>query len=228
MAADLNIIVVEDNDSLRLVTVEILRQLGHQVQGLACAEDIDDMAGGVTADIFILDLNLPGEDGISLATRLRKAQPEVGIIMVTARIQTTDKMTGYESGADIYLCKPLAPEELLAAINALARRLKPVAQTDSHLVLDVNKLRLANEQSDISLTANEATLLVTFIRAPEQRLESWQLIELLSKDETFSKENLEVHITRLRNKLKQLSNDHQPIKAIRKFGYQLCLHVKLK
>jgi DNA-binding response OmpR family regulator len=172
MATGLSIIVVEDNDSLRLVTVEILRQQGHQVQGLACAEDIDDAAGGVTADIFILDLNLPGEDGISLATRLRKAQPEVGIIMVTARIQSVDKTTGYECGADIYLCKPVAPEELLAAINALARRLKPVAQTNSHLVLDVNKLTLASEQGEVSLSANEATSLIAFIRAPEQRLES--------------------------------------------------------
>ncbi len=228
MVTGLNIVVVEDNDSLRLVTVEVLRQQGCYVQGLACAEDIDDTAGGIAADVFILDLNLPGEDGISLALRLRKAQPEVGIIMVTARIQTNDKMTGYDCGADIYLCKPVAPEELISAVNALARRLKPVVQTGRQLVLDVSKLKLASEQGEVSLSANEATLLVAFIRAPEQRLESWQLIELLSKDETFSKENLEVNITRLRNKLKQLSTDNQPLKAIRKFGYQLCLSAKLK
>ncbi len=228
MVTGLNIVVVEDNDSLRLVTVEVLRQHGCYVQGLACAEEIDDAAGGVAADIFILDLNLPGEDGISLASRLRKAQPEVGIIMVTARVQTKDKMTGYDCGADIYLCKPVAPEELLSAVNALARRIKPISPTDNGLVLDVNKLKLSGAQGEVSLTANEVTLLSAFIRAPEQRLESWQLIELLSKVQTFSKENLEVHITRLRNKLKQLSTDNQPIKAIRKFGYQLCLSAKLK
>lgn len=228
MATRLNIIVVEDNDSLRQVTVEILRQHGHRVQGLACAEDIDDAAGGVFADIFILDLNLPSEDGISLASRLRKAQPEVGIIMVTARVQIKDKASGYDVGADLYLCKPVAQEELMSAINALARRLKRTAQPDDSLVLDMGKLTLTGKHGETTLTSHEAATLAAFLRAPEQRLESWQLMELHSKSEGFSKENLEVCITRLRNKLKLITSEPHPIKSIRKFGYQFCLRVKLQ
>lgn len=80
MATALNIIVVEDHDTLREVTVALLAEQGHKVIGLACAEALDDEAGGRVADIYLLDLNLPGENGISLARRIRHAQPNVGKI----------------------------------------------------------------------------------------------------------------------------------------------------
>ena len=120
LPSSLSIIVVEDHDSLRMVTVEMLRQNGHNVIGLECAEDLDDEAGGQYADIFIIDLNLPNEDGLSLTRRIKKVNPNVGVIMMTARHQLSDRVIGYESGADIYLIKPVNPAELLAAITALS------------------------------------------------------------------------------------------------------------
>lgn len=124
MAAGLNIIVVEDHDDLREVTVEALCALGHRVRGLACAEDLDAALRAAPADLLVLDLNLPGEDGISLARRVRGVRPELGIIMVTVRGEIRDKIEGYGSGADLYLAKPTSNEELEAAIAALARRLR--------------------------------------------------------------------------------------------------------
>jgi DNA-binding response OmpR family regulator len=226
MAANLNIVVVEDNDSLRLVTVTILRQQGHQVIGLACAEEIDDVAGGTLADIFVLDLNLPGEDGISLARRIRKANPNVGIIMVTARIQSQDKTLGYDSGADIYLPKPAEPGELLAAIKALARRIKPEnTHTPNTLVLDLTRLQLQGPAGEAGVTRAESTLLNALARAPGQQLEYWQIAEALGDtQDSLSKSNLEVKIFRLRKKIAQVGGE-DAINAIRLKGYQLCINL---
>jgi DNA-binding response OmpR family regulator len=175
---------------------------------------------------MVIDLNLPGEDGISLARRIRQSQPDIGIIMVTARNQVSEKMHGYENGADIYLTKPTSIEELSAAIHALSRRLKPSAT--AALKLDLNKLSLSGEQSEVNLTAHEAMLLAALVRAPGHMVEYWQLIEILSKDETnYSKASLEVQIVRLRKKLQLADAGEHSIKAIRQMGYQLCLQVKI-
>ena len=209
---------------MRIVTVDFLRQQGHSVVGLACAEDLDDAAGGALADIFIVDLNLPGEDGISLVRRIRKVQPEVGIIMVTARNQTQDKTLGYQSGADIYLSKPVAPDELLAAINALARRLKPtIAESTNALSLNLQRLYLLGPEGEASVTQAEVVILTTLARAPGQRLEYWQIAEALGgAPEALSKSNLDVKIFRLRKKIVQAGGGENAIKAIRMHGYQLC------
>lgn len=226
MGTLLNIIVVEDNDALREVTVAALCGEGHHVVGVDCAEALGDMANAVQVDLMVIDLNLPGEDGISLTRRIRQSQPNIGIIMVTARGQTAEKMEGYESGTDIYLTKPTSLDELVAAIHALSRRIKPVAQATSSLKLDLNRLTLSGNLNEVKLTSHEATLLAAFVRAPGQRLESWQLIDLLGKGETgYSKASLEVQIVRLRKKLMQVGDDKQPIKAIRQLGYQLCMQV---
>lgn len=222
----LNIIVVEDHDALREVTVTALRGEGHHVIGVGCAEALAEMTNATQIDLMVIDLNLPGEDGLSLTRRIRANQPGIGIIMVTARGQLAEKMEGYESGADIYLTKPTSVEEINAAIQALSRRLKPAAQAISALKFDPRNLCLSGEENEVRLTAHEAALLSAFIRAPGHRLEYWQLIELLGKAETnYSKASLEVQIVRLRKKLVQAGGDEQPIKAIRQLGYQLCVQV---
>lgn len=224
----LSIIVVEDHDALREVTVEALREKGHHVIGVDCAEALVEIENAINVDLMLIDLNLPGEDGISLTRRIRICHPDVGIIMVTARGKIAEKLEGYESGADIYLTKPTTVEELHAAIQALSRRLIPVVQTTSDLKLDLTKLILSGVEGDVALTSHEANLLAAFALAPGRRLENWQLIKLLGKNETdYSKSSLEVQIVRLRKKLLQVGVDNQPIKAIRQIGYQLCTKVKI-
>lgn len=224
----LNIIVVEDHDSLRIVTVNMLSEQGYSVIGLACAEDLDDIAGGKSADIFIIDLNLPDEDGISLTKRIRKANPHVGIIMVTARTRLEDKVLGYESGADIYLAKPVEPVELLATISALSRRVASERSNETNLILDSSRLILQSEFTQISVNQAEATLLQALARAKNQQLEHWQLIEAIGKEDTFNKSHLEVKIHRLRQKFVQLGEDKNVIKNVRQQGYQLCLHLIIR
>jgi DNA-binding response OmpR family regulator len=130
-SASLNIVLVEDHDLLRTVTQSVLTDSGHKVLALSCSEEVDDAISSMSPDLYILDLNLPGEDGLSLAKRIRQSHPRVGIIMTTARTDVADRLDGYESGADIYLPKPTDPSELLAAAVALARRLRPEHGVDS-------------------------------------------------------------------------------------------------
>jgi len=227
MDTALNIVVVEDHDALREVTVEALCNMRHNAIGVDCAEALADEIGAFPIDLLVVDLNLPGEDGISLARRLRSVQPDVGIIMVTARNQISEKLSGYESGADLYLTKPTSLEELGAAVGALARRLKRSEQARPGFVLNRAGLVLQGPRDSVGLSAHEAAMLSALMRAPGNRLESWQLIELSGKEEEVSKHTLEVRIDRLRKKLVQAGAADQPIKAVRGLGYQLCVKVML-
>jgi DNA-binding response OmpR family regulator len=227
MDTGLNIIVVEDHDALREVTVEALHAMGHTVVGIDCAEKLDDEYAALIPDLLVIDLNLPGEDGISLARRIRAAQPDAGIIMVTARAKIGDKLTGYESGADLYLTKPTSPEELGAAVQALARRIKGSALHSAYR-LHLSAQILHGPQGEAPLSPQETAMLAAFARAPAGRLESWQLIELSGKTEAkFTKGALEVQIVRLRKKLSYAGLDKQALKSIRGWGYQLCARVTL-
>lgn len=220
----LNIIVVEDHDALRKITVDALHGMGHEVIGVDCAEAIDDEVATFPADLMIIDLNLPGEDGISLARRIRTAQPNIGIIMLTARRQIDDKQAGYENGADLYLTKPTSIIELGAAVAALGRRVKRSTEAKSTLQLSLSGLYLRGADTIVSLSAYEAAMLSSLARASGQRLEYWQLMELAGKSENaFSKSTLEVQVVRLRKKLIQAGSSEHPIKSVRGKGYQLCI-----
>lgn len=224
----LNIIVIEDHDALREITVKALQSMGHEVMGIDCAEALVDEIGVRPIDLLLLDLNLPGENGISLARRLRLVQPEIGIIMLTARNQIPDKLIGYESGADIYLTKPTSIEELGAAVQALARRIKHHKREQPSFVLDFATLCLRTSNTMVHLSPLEMGMMAAFARAPEQRLEHWQLIAISTAPETeLHKNTLEVQIARLRKKLIQVGAGEFPLRSIRGQGYQLCLKITL-
>lgn len=227
----LKIIVVEDHDDLREMTVEALCEQGHHAIGVDSAEALSDWLG-MPPDVMVIDLNLPGEDGISLAQRVRATQPGIGIIMLTARSNAVDRTNGYQSGADIYLTKPTSEEELGAALQAVARRLKPPGAVPDQRVfvftLDMQRLMLSGPQAQVSLNALEATVVSALASALWQRLENWQLLKLLAKSEaSYTKARLEVLIFRLRKKLVQAGADEYAIKVIRQVGYQLGVAVRV-
>ena len=229
MDTKLNILVVEDHDDLRDATVAALINLGYHASGVDCAEAMDEALARLSADILLLDLNLPGEDGLSIARRLRAAQQGIGIIMVTARNRTQDVMTGYGSGADIYVTKPVSPGELNAAITALARRVKPAAPDARQLRLDIKGLRLTGPHVAVDLSSNECHLLAALAQARDQRLETWQLLELLAKKaDEAEKRALTVQIVRLRKKIEQAGAPEPTIKSIRGSGYQLCISLHIE
>ena len=229
----LNIAIVEDHDALREIMVEVLRREGHHVQGLDCAEALDDSLIRSHIDLLISDLNLPGADGYSLTRRFRAAHPLAGIIMVTARDALRDKVEGYEVGTDMYLAKPVSPEELVAAVNTVARRLQAQrmqgkAQTVMSLELDSRRSLISGPLGNCTLVAAESTLLTALARAPDQQLEVWQLLELLSLDlDTNTKATFEVRLARLRKKLVQVGAEKSSLRAIARGTYQLAVTLRI-
>ncbi len=223
MDTRLNIVVIEDNDDLREATVDALRGRGYRVLGLECAEALPEESSWQRIDILVVDLNLPGEDGLTLAARVRALQPDIGIIMVTARGLPTDKLVGYETGADIYMTKPVSLEELSAAIRSLSRRLHSgVPACGQQLHMSDQRLQCGPQGPEVPLTPQEAALLAALARVADQRLETWQLIEILDKGSADDpKAALEIAITRLRKKFEQARCSTLHIRSIRGWGYQL-------
>ena len=227
MAAPLTVLLVEDHDALRELLVDHLQSVGHHVLAAPSAEAVDEHFPQRRVDLYLLDLNLPGEDGLSLARRLRAAEPQVGIVMLTARDRLSDRVLGYADGADAYLPKPVEVEELDAVIGALARRLR--GSDSPSLLLDRDRHLLCGAGAQVRLSAAEAALLAGLARAPERSLESWQLIELLGKPVAqYRKASLEVHIVRLRAKLAEAGTQGDSIIALRGRGYRLLPTVHLR
>lgn len=228
----LNIVLVEDHDILRQMLQQALQEAGHQVVALSCAEELEDVAGGQPADLFLIDLNLPGEDGLSLTERVRAAYPLAGLIVVTARSGLQDKLEGYARGADLYLTKPLEVPELCAAVAALGRRRQRVeglmAQQQTFTLSQQQMTLTKTGQAPVHLTAAESAMLVAFSRAPGQRVAYWQIAETLGLDlQNYAKASLEVRIVRLRKKLVEAGAEAGCIEAVRGHGYQLCIAVQV-
>ena len=229
MAPSLNIAIVEDNDELRESIADALEAAHHKVVALDCAEALPEVASFQAFDLIIVDINLPGEDGFSLAKRIRQTQSDVGIIIMTARNESRDKKEGYAIGADIYMTKPLDLDVLMAAIESLGRRLSNQYTVNYELVLDKHHMSISNHQGQSAhLTPTEMSLLIGFSLSANLRLEKWQIIEILKKDEADDPARAMVLIiVRLRKKLESLGIGASAIQMIRGWGYQLCVSLKV-
>lgn len=226
----LHILVVEDNDSLREATVDFLNASGHHVTGVASAEEVDDTPTRDVPDLYLIDVNLPGENGLALSQRVRGSQPLAGIVLMTARGRLHDRLDGYGHGADNYLIKPVEQTELLACIGSLSFRLKAsrLAQRPG-LVLDSQALQLLGPLSQVPLTRGESLLLAAFCRAAGQKLERWQAMQLVdSKDKGLLPANLEMRVSALRRKLSQCGAPDNAILTLRGFGYALNCPVEVR
>ena len=227
MTEALTVVVVEDSEILRSMVASRLRRQGHQVHAVVDAEAVDRDLGGVHPDLYLLDVTLPGEDGFALARRLRAAEPNVGIVMVTGRTAVDDRVTGYAAGADAYLSKPIVFEELDAIILAVARRVRP--GTDDLFVLDAVTGVLRGPAGEAHLPAGQVAMLEGLARASDRTLTSPQLINLLGHDPAiYRKASLEVQIVRLRERLIAVGAAADALLAIRGVGYRLTLDLKVR
>ena len=225
----LHILMVEDNDSLREATQAFLVRHGHQVTAVASAEEVDDTPTRDVPDLYLIDVNLPGESGFSLAERIRQSHPRAGIVLMTARGQLQERLQGYTCGADNYLVKPVEQAELLVCVQSLARRLKPEAQSEqADLALDTQALSLKGPLSTVAVTYAESLLLCAMSRAVGQKLERWQAMQLIdSKDKGLGPANLEMRISSLRKKISACGVPADAIHTIRGFGYALTCRVTI-
>lgn len=224
----LRIMVIEDYEVLRDTICRVLSEDGHEVVGVAMAEDVDDTPTGFVPDLYIVDLNLPGEDGISLAARIRRSEPGAGVVIVSARKAVADRIDGYSSGANIYLTKPVSLEELRAVVAGFAQRLVELNRNkEGSFVLHLMRMQVSGPTNSTRVTQAEQVLLAAFARAAQQSLEHWQVAAHLGQGEELSKENLEVKLGRLRKKLIACGAPAPAIQSIRGVGYRLCLPVRV-
>lgn len=218
-----SLIVVEDNETLRDELVLYLSEEGFAVRGVGTGLELNESIEVMPADILILDLNLPDEDGISITRRIRNALPTVGIILLTARLRSADRLEGYANGADVYLTKPTRPEELVAVVKNLFSRLG-VGMRPAPWQLDMAGFMLQSPKGlQIELTANEARLLMA-LTVNGQFLDHAALLSRFggeAQSEKINKARLEVLISRLRTKLGPHVSNGFDIRAVRGQGYQL-------
>lgn len=227
MDTPLKIALVEDNDDLRDLLVRDISKGGYFVQAAECGEALDDLAAQVVFDLLVLDLNLPGEDGLSIAQRYKRANPNLYIIMLTARGREQDRITGYDSGADMYLTKPVSSAELMAAIGSVSRRF---TQSDEPLevVLTVRTMILTGHKP-VELNRQEVVILKGLIESPNGNLPYYRLLELCGEEvvDENAKATLEVRMVRLRKKMADAGIEGKGIRAIRSEGYQLLQRIKI-
>ena len=226
--------VVEDDRLLRQEIEIHLRANQFTVHGLSSGAALDDLVTPEPIDMYIIDLNLPGEGGLSICKRLRQTLPNAGIVIMTARVALHDRLAGYShGGADFYLTKPISPDELVMVLLSLGRRVKKLsADGEWNLSLRDRILLGPDPWQKLRLTSREKTLLVALSHAKDNTLESGALCDLFSaedSDEGMSKHALEELIARLRKKFKtaQGPESEPAIKSVWGVGYQLCVPINL-
>ena len=226
-----SILVVDDDPRLcRLVSRQLTRE-GYSVRTAAGGEEMRRLISEALPDLVILDLMLPGEDGFSLARELR-AQSSVGIVMLTGKTDTVDKIVGLEMGADDYVTKPFDERELLARVRSVLRRVNDDTReqpADANIArfdgwsLDLNAYELVSPDGDpVHLTGHEFQLLAALVRHGHRVLTRDAILELLSgRDWTPEDRSVDVLVGKLRRKLE--SDPHAPklIKTVRGVGYIL-------
>jgi len=226
----ISVLLVEDNITLREELSDFLRAEGFTVKVAGDGLEMNSAIERGMPDILILDLNLPFEDGIDITKRIRASLPELGIIILSARVRSSDRKDGYESGADIYLTKPTNPVELVSVIQNLHRRLNP-AKSSANWLLDTIKNTLTTPEGvDVKVTGSETLLLKELVLhgrfATHEDLISY--VGNPDKDEESNKLRIEVLISRLRKKLSPHVDPALFINVLRGRGYQLKIPVELK
>jgi two-component system phosphate regulon response regulator PhoB len=220
------ILVVEDEPAIQELISCNLELAGHQALRAENAEQALEMVRTALPDLVVLDWMLPGMSGIELARRLRadRRTHEVPVIMLTARADEADKLTGLESGADDYLVKPFSPRELNARVKAVLRRRAPQATDDlvepGGLALDPSSHRVTGNGRTLTLGPTEFRLLHFFMTHSERVYSRAQLLDQVWGDHVFVEERtVDVHIRRLRKALEPTGHDRL-IQTVRSAGYR--------
>jgi two-component system, OmpR family, response regulator len=229
-----HILVVEDDRETRDLVARYLSGRGFRVSSAKNGLEMRQSLETGNFNLILLDLMLPGEDGLSLCRRLRAEKSNIPIIMLTALGEEADRIVGLESGADDYLPKPFSPRELVARITAVLRRADLTAEpaeesrlTFAGFVLEPGQRRLLNaEGTEVELTAGEYDLLVALARRPRRVLNRDQLLDLTKGREAspFDR-SIDVQVSRLRRKLQAAPDAPEIIKTVRFGGYVFAAEV---
>jgi len=229
MTVGAHIVIVDDEEDLREAVADYLRAEGLHVSTADGGTALDEIMRDRPVDLVVLDVNMPDEDGFSIARRLR-AQGPIGILMLTAKRDTVDRIVGIELGADDYLTKPFDLRELLARVRGLLRRLSNAAEPAAALgrevrcgrcLLNLDTRRLYGPDGlEVPITTMEFDLLQAFAQRPHRVLSRARLLDLAHcKDEAPFDRSIDMRIVRLRRKIEVDPARPQAIKTVRGAGY---------
>ena len=223
-----HLLVVDDDRDIRTLVAQFLTKHGYRVTAVRDGAEMMKALEAARVDLIVLDLMLPGEDGLSLCRRLR-ATSTTPIIMLTAMGEETDRIVGLEMGADDYLAKPFSPRELLARIKAVLRRVAtPQTVGDGAKVLtfegwslDLTKRELRSRDGVlVQLSAGEYDLLAAFVEHPQRVLTRDQLLDLArGRAAVPFDRSIDVQVSRLRRKIEPDPAEPTLIKTVRGGGY---------
>lgn len=237
-----HILIVDDDREIRLLVAEYLERGGMRVTTAANGHEMRAALENGAVDLVVLDLMLPGEDGLKLCRDLRTGEHKrMPVLMLTARGDEADRILGLEMGADDYLAKPFAARELLARINSVLRRtrmLPPNLQiTEAATVLAFGPWRLNTtsrhllDEDDvvIALSGAEYRLLRVFLDHPQRVLNRDQLLNLTQgRDAELFERSIDLMVSRLRQRLRDDAKDPQYIKTVRSEGYVFSAKVEIR
>ncbi|MGH8442103.1 MAG: response regulator [Nevskiaceae bacterium] len=221
------VLIVEDEPKISALLRDYFTQAGFGVDTLGRGDEAEAFVARHKPELVILDLQLPGKDGLEVCRALRAKGPAPAIIMVTARVEEVDRLLGLELGADDYVCKPFSPREVVARAKAILRRLEPKAEAGGVIrigTLAVNRTAhsAAIGMAALTLTPIEFALLAAMVEQPNRVWSRGALLERV-KGTDFSgyERNIDGHVKNLRRKLGDLLGERSPIRSVYGVGYGL-------
>jgi two-component system response regulator BaeR len=217
------VLVVEDEDKLARLLVDYLVAAGFSADSLGDGRAVVPWVKANSPDLIILDVMLPGRDGLDICREIRSFS-RVPIIMATARVEEIDRLLGLELGADDYICKPYSPREVVARVKAVLRRSRPDpadAPAGNGLTLDEAGFRVRSPSGEVELTAVEFHLFAVLYHEPGRILSRGQLMDRIYDDQRIvSDRTIDSHIKKLRKKLTELRPDEELIHSVYGAGYR--------
>ncbi|TCS37670.1 response regulator [Reinekea marinisedimentorum] len=220
-----HILIVEDESHLADLERDYLKQAGFDVTVINRGDEAAQWLQKNEPDLVVLDLMLPGKDGLDICRDLRKSS-ELPVIMTTAKVEEVDRLIGLEIGADDYLCKPFSLRELVARVKAVLRRYSSSVEAESQpqsgqLVISENDTRACFGKSCTELTIVEVRLLMLLRKHPRQIFSRDQIIDGIYDDRrVVSDRTVDSHIKKLRKKLQEINPEHNYIQSVYGAGYR--------
>lgn len=223
-----HLLVVDDDERIRGLLQKFLIRGGFLVSVARDAAQARRLLGGLEFDLIVLDVMMPGEDGISLTRDLRRRMA-TPILLLTAKGEAVNRIEGLEAGADDYLVKPFEPKELLLRINAILRRVPQAKTSDpAPRVLHLGPVRYDLDRGElwrgadaVRLTATEAQLMKIFSGQPGAPVSREKLVAQLGRDDAAQERAVDVQITRLRRKIEDDPKQPRYLQTVRGEGYML-------
>lgn len=225
-----HLLIVDDDERIRVLLQKYLVRSGFLVTAARDAGHARRILLGLDFDLIVLDVMMPGEDGVTLCGDLRRERG-TPVLLLTAKAETADRIAGLEAGADDYLAKPFEPKELLLRINSILRRVPPSEQAApmAPTVLHLGPLRYELDRGElwqgedlVRLTATEVQLMRIFASAPRAPLSREDLVDRLGRSGGQAQERaVDVQITRLRRKLEADPKQPRYLQTVRGAGYML-------